>query len=222
MMGSPYLKPYLQKCEVIPIGVNVDAHCHTEVNINEKFTKFSNKQIIFSLGRLAYYKGFEYLVLSALHLNDDSVILIAGDGEEKEKLSDLILSNGLQNKVFLLGRISDAEKEYLFENAKIFALSSIFKTEAFAIVQIEALANGLPVISTKIPGSGVDWVNQNGVTGLTVPVQDSLAIANAINELLNNTEFYHNCSEKARLRYKTHFTRDAMINSFINLYNILV
>ena len=57
----------------------------------------NNKQIIFSLGRLAYYKGFEYFVLSALHLNDDSVILIAGDGEEKEKLSDLILSNGLQN-----------------------------------------------------------------------------------------------------------------------------
>ena len=135
---------------------------------------------------------------------------------------NIIDENSLHEKVFLLGKISEEEKEFLFRNAKIFALSSIYKTEAYAIVQVEALSYGLPIISTKIPGSGVDWVNKDKETGIIVPIRDSLSISKAINSLLNDEELYKKYSENAYNRYSENFTKDKMIEKIIALYNKLL
>lgn len=220
--GSKYLSKHFSKCEVIPIGID---HPQKVENINNEYKRFEhlkNRKIIFSLGRLAYYKGYEFLVKSAKEISDDAVILIAGAGEENDKLINIIDENSLHEKVFLLGKISEEEKEFLFKNAKIFALSSIYKTEAYAIVQVEALSYGLPIISTKIPGSGVDWVNKDKETGIIVPIRDSLSISKAINSLLNDEELYKKYSENAYNRYSENFTKDKMIEKIIALYNKLL
>lgn len=219
--GSEQLKGVIHKCKVLPIGIDViNDKPKTNLIIN-KFSIFEGKNIILSLGRLAYYKGFRYLVECGKFLKENEIIVIAGDGEEKELLLEIIKKEELENKVFLVGKVSEEEKNYLFKNAKLFVLSSIYKTEAYAIVQVEALAYGLPIISTKIEGSGVDFVNQNNVSGLVVPICDSLAISNAIYKILENEELYNSFSTNAMLRYEINFTREKMIKKLLDYYNNL-
>nr|EID9259045.1 glycosyltransferase [Escherichia coli] len=99
---------------------------------------YKGKKIIFSLGRLVYYKGFEYLVESAKFLPDDYIILIGGNGEEKQKLLELIQRYKLEDKVKLLGFIRHEELSSYFAASNVFCLPSIEKSEAFGVVQLEA------------------------------------------------------------------------------------
>ncbi|GGE91576.1 rhamnosyl/mannosyltransferase [Chishuiella changwenlii] len=216
--GSKLLNLFVEKCKVVPIGI--DTHKRTEEN--NRFLSFENKKIIFSLGRLAYYKGFQYLIEAGIDLPDDVNIVIAGEGDEQKKLEAIIEKHKLKNKVFLIGKINETEKDFFFRIAKIFVLSSIFKTEAYAIVQVEALSYGIPIISTQIHGSGVDWVNVNGITGITVPIMDSKSISNAINNILYDEELYNTYSKNSLERYREFLTRDKMIKETISIYkNIL-
>lgn len=218
--GSEYLSKYKYKCEVLPIGI--DQNSLNKIQRENRFTKFKNTDFVFSLGRLAYYKGYEYLVLAAKQIHDGTIVIIAGAGEEHDRLRKLIIDNHLQDKVFLVGKISDEEKLFFFQNAKMFILSSIFKTEAYAIVQVEALLHGLPIISTRIKGSGVDWVNQDMVTGIIVPVKDSDSIAKAVNQLIDDDRLSREFSKNALERYENLFTRKKMIDNILKVYKKLL
>ncbi|WP_426279049.1 glycosyltransferase [Chryseobacterium sp. S-02] len=214
--GSKLLNAFKDKCQVVPIGINIQKF---DFKIEEnRFIFLKEKNIIFSLGRLAYYKGFEYLILAATLLPEDSIVVIAGEGEEREKLEKIIKNNKLEHKVILPGKITDIEKDFLFKNAKIFALSSIFKTEAYAIVQVEALSYGLPIVSTKIPGSGVDWVNLDNFTGITVEIMNAVELGKAINKIINDKELYTAFSKNALTRYNNELTRDTMIYKTVSIY----
>ena len=93
------------------------------------------------------------------------------------------------------------------------------KTEAFGIVQIEAMSCGKPVVATIIPGSGVSWVNEDGVSGRNVTLGDPKAMATAIE---NVQERYSVFSDGARKRFDAIFTDTKMINSILKLYETLV
>ena len=105
--------------------------------------------MIFSLGRLVPYKGFEYLIDAAKDLPDDFVILIGGNGSLKKDLESRIIYNNLTDKVKLLGFLEERDMYSYFKAADLFCLSSIEKTEAFAIVQLEAMAFSKPIVATN-------------------------------------------------------------------------
>ncbi|MFW2136092.1 glycosyltransferase [Chryseobacterium sp. TY4] len=217
--GSSLLKLFEYKCKVVPIGINVSPS--TNSIQSNRFNFINDRKIVFSLGRLAYYKGFEYLIEAVKNFPDDVVLIIAGEGEERSHLEEIIKVNNLQNKVYLPGKITDAEKDFLFRNASVFALSSIFKTEAYAIVQVEALSYGLPIVSTQIPGSGVDWVNLNNITGITVPIKNSTQLGASIVKILNDDKLSQFFSKNAVERYNDVMTRDKMIEKVIDIYKCL-
>ena len=92
------------------------------------------------------------------------------------------------------------------------------KTEAFGIVQIEAMSAGRPVVATKIPESGVSWVNEDGVSGINVAPRDSKAIAKAILTITDNEATWKKVSAAARKRFAENFTKEKMISKCLNIY----
>ncbi|MDE1192053.1 MAG: glycosyltransferase [Arachidicoccus sp.] len=215
---SPYLKKVQTKIDYLPIGIKDESN---EINLDiytKISTKYSNKKIIFSLGRLVEYKGFEYLIKAAKYLDESFVILIGGTGGLKEKLSELIKKNSLDKKVELLGYLSSEEVLAFFKLCDIYCLSSIMKTEAFAIVQIEAMSFGKPIVSVNIPGSGVQWVNADNITGINVEIKNPEEIATAIKNIFKSTETYHLYSINARKRYEHNFTLELMTDKALSFY----
>ena len=213
---SPHLKDVQEKVTFLPIGIEPLECCPRKVQ--EIRNTYPGKKIIFSLGRLVEYKGFEYLVKAATKLPDNYIIIIGGIGPLMRKLSNIISIEHLQDKVKLLGKISDADLPSYYGACDLFCLSSVMKTEAFAIVQIEAMSLGKPIVATWIPQSGVPWVNADGFSGINVEVRNSDALAKAICSVLETPKLYKQFSDGAINRYKNLFTKSRMIDNCIKLY----
>ena len=170
------------------------------------------------MGRLVHYKGFRYLVEAAKYLSEEYVVLIGGTGALKNELQEQIKSEGLTDKVELLGRVSDEELPGYYGACSVFCLSSVQKTEAFGIVQIEAMSCGKPVVATKIPQSGVAWVNADGESGINVMPEDAKGLAEAIMKITSDENVYTEYSENAGKRFLEYFTRERMIEKCLKIY----
>lgn len=218
--ASPFLQDKSLKKICIPIGIDPVRYDREKVKLLRN--KYEGKKLIFSLGRLVEYKGYEYLVDAARYLPDDYLVLIGGSGPLKESLDNRIVQNSLQEKVQLLGRVSDEDLPTYYAACDVYVMSSIWKTEAFGIVQIEAMSCGKPVVATKISGSGVDWVNEDGVSGINVKPMDGKAIADAVMQILSDEKKYAKFSKGAKERYEKLFRKETMINRFSDLYKSLM
>ena len=208
--------PLQHKTICLPIGV--EPMCPDSEAVASIKRSFPGRKIVFSLGRLVPYKGYKYLIAAAQYLKDDFVILIGGTGELKEELQKEINELKLQHKVKLLGRISDEDLPAYYGACDVFCLSSIQKTEAFGIVQIEAMSCGKPVVATNILQSGVAWVNAHGVSGLNVMPGNAIELAQAIEAITENKDTYARYSAGAKERYHELFTKKRMIEKCLNIY----
>jgi len=220
MEGSEYLKKYKKKCVVIPLGLNPEKLKINEIKIKEIKHLFRGKPIIFSLGRLIYYKGYEYLI-EAMR-NVDAYLLIGGSGPLRKFLQKQIEKLNLSKKVFLLGKVRDEDLGSYYQACDIFCLPSIYKSEAFGLVQAEAMYFGKPIVSTDIEGSGVSWVNQNGVTGLVVPPKNAIALAKAVNKIIKNPELKKKFSENAKRRFEEEFRIEIITERILKLYKKII
>jgi len=216
---SPHLQKAQDKLACLPIGT-LPLSPDPEVVARLK-ARFPGKKIVYSLGRLVEYKGYKYLVEAARYLPDDYQVVIGGKGPLQTELEAEALELGVNGKVTFLGWVPDEDSAAWFGACDVFALSSIMKTEAFAIVQVEAMSCGKPVVATKIPGSGVSWVNADGVSGIDVPVEDAEALADAIVKITSDAKVYAGFAERALKRYETMFTYPEMIKGCIEIYENL-
>ena len=128
----------------------------------------------------------------------------------KDERQAAVDAGGLASTGRLLGRVPDDKVSAYYTACDIFCLSSIMKTEAFGIVQIEAMSLGRPVVATKIPGSGVSGVN--------VEPRDPEALANAFCEITSSQEKYRKYSDGALARFNSLFTSDVMITRQLTCY----
>lgn len=219
--GSEFLQKYLSKTSYIPLGVE-------KMRVNEtKLTslreQYKGKKIVFALGRLIYYKGFEYLIDAAEFLPENILVLIGGVGELYEEFQKRISAKGLENKVQLLGKIPFDELGAYYELCDVYCMPSIEKSEAFGVVQIEAMSFGKPIVSTDIEGSGVPWVNENEVSGVVVQPKNSKDLANGLIKVLNSSEGqYQQYATNAEKRFLELFTKEKMVQDFYNLYNSII
>lgn len=217
-LGSHDLQPYENKICVIPIGVDKEHLTFKEGTDQLIRTTYPEKQIILSIGRLTYYKGFRYLIEAAQYMEDDKIILIGGTGELQTELETMIQKLNVENKVRLIGRIPESEIGAYFAAADVFCLPSIVRTEAFGVVLAEALAMGLPIVSCNIPNSGVNWVNLHNETGLNVPVCNAPALAEAIRTILNSQDLKDKFRKNCIKRYNTFFSVEKMVDAVYTLY----
>lgn len=217
---SPYLQKVQAKTRCIPIGI--EPNRSDEGKVQRIRNEYSGRRIIFSLGRLVEYKGFRYLIEAAKYLDDSYVILIGGGGPLREELQNQIDELGLGRRVKLLGKIPQEDLPSYYGACDLFCMSSIMKTEAFGIVQIEAMSEGRPLIATKIPASGVAWVNEDGVSGINVEPRDSKAIAEAIRTITQDPGTWAGFSKGSRERFAANFTKEKMLADCLGLYEKLL
>ena len=213
---SPYLKEVQAKTRCIPIGI--DPMCPDAAAVETFRAAYPGRKIVFSLGRLVPYKGYRHLVEAARFLDDSYVVLIGGTGSLHDELQAQIDNLGLHGRVKLLGHVSDADLPACYGACRVFCLSSVQKTEAFGIVQIEAMSCGRPVVATRIPGSGVSWVNAEGVSGINVEPCRPKELAAAIRAVCDDEETYSRYAEGAKRRYEETFTKKQMIESCVKMY----
>lgn len=213
---SPYLQGVQEKCRCIPIGI--EPIISDSVREREIRNEYSGRRIIFSLGRLVEYKGYRYLIEAAKYLDDSFMILIGGGGPLRESLQREIDELGVGSRVKLLGKVPQEDLASYYGACELFCMSSVMKTEAFGIVQIEAMSAGRPVVATKIPESGVSWVNEDGVSGINVAPRDSKAIAEAILTITDNEATWKKFSAGAAKRFAENFTKEKMISKCLNIY----
>ena len=215
--SSPYLKEVQEKCGYVPIGI--DPIPFDAANAEAIRICHSGKTLLFSLGRLVPYKGFSYLIDAMSLLPDRFHLILGGKGPLKEALEAQIREKDLQHRVNLLtGYIPDETVYALFGAADIFVLPSVMKTEAFGIVQIEAMSCGTPVVATRIPESGVSWVNEEGVSGRNAAPEDARSLADAILAVEAQKENY---AEGAARRFRECFSKEIIINKIISEYENL-
>lgn len=217
---SPCLQRVQHKTRCLPIGIERMRQDATGAATIRQ--RYAGKRIVFSLGRLIGYKGYRYLVEAAQYLPDDVVVLIGGTGPLRADLQAQIDRLQLQGKVELLGFVKDEEVPAYYGACDLFCLPSIQKTEAFGIVQIEAMSCGKPVVATRIPESGVAWVNAHGVSGLNVEPEDAKVLAEAIEAILKDETVYRNFSEGARRHFEEYFTRERMLEDCLQIYRNLL
>lgn len=218
--GSSELKRISSKLLCIPIGVQSIVPDRDKVE--EIHRRTAGRKIIFSLGRLVPYKGLDNLILAARHLPDDCLVVIGGNGPLEADLKALVKEHGLEDKVSMIGRVKEKDRDAWMGAATVFCLPSVEKNEAFGIVLIEAMSAGIPLVATKIPGSGTHWVNSHEISGLNVSVGSPEELSDAILKIVNDEKFHKELSENARKRWKEMFTIEEFISSILKVYQELL
>lgn len=227
--GSKYLKPFKNKCRVIPFGVSreiyEDAEIYNNINKNIRvndYLRATNKQQITFLfvGRLVYYKGVDILVEAfsiAVKTSDVSMNLkIIGSGPLEDFLKQQAKALGVAEYIEFIGKVDDRQLMKAYRNCDVFILPSVARSEAFGLVQIEAMAYGKPVINTWLD-SGVPYVSINEQTGLTVPPGNYDALADAIKRMAEDNGFRNKCGINARQRVSTEYREDIMMKRLIEV-----
>lgn len=212
---SEDLNRFKKKIVVVPIGINSPT-TNSDVlanKVNSIKEMYRGKKIIFALGRHVYYKGFSFLIDSLQYLPNEYILLLGGKGELSESLETQVAEKSLQKRVFFLGRIPNDDLPSYYAACDVFCLPSIEKSEAFGVVQLEAMAHGKPVVSTNITGSGVSWVNKHGTSGIVCRIKDSQEIANSI--LKANGSF---SSSEIINYFEKNFTKEVMNKKIMNIY----
>lgn len=214
--NSPYLKRFQNKCQIISFGVDLNKFQKTteqEIEIQKIKEKYGN--FVLFVGRLIYYKGVKYLIEAMKDIKMNLVIIGCGPLEKSYKLQ--AISYKLQNRVFFLPEQKDKDLINFYHACEVFVLPSVFKSEAFGIVLIEAMACAKPVISTEL-GTGTSWNNQNGITGFIVPPRNSQALSLAIQKIINNKKLAQEMGQAAQERVLKCFTLEKMVEKTKGIY----
>jgi len=212
--SSEELAPFRSKCTVIPLGMNYPEPPASPHSFDPAVLTRFDSPLILSVGRLVPYKGYIGLLRAMQAVN--ATLLLIGTGPLERDLKSAARNLGVCGKVKFLGWIDDLQPYY--RASSLFVLPSITRAEAFGMVQLEAMAVGLPVVNTDID-SGVPEVSLDGITGITVPPADSAALARAINLLLESPGLRQRMGAAARARAFSEFAAGLMVRRTMELYD---
>ena len=172
--------------------------------------------LVLAMGSLTPKKGFDIL-LQAFHLVRQRVpearLTIAGDGPERPRLVGLVDSLGLTESASLPGLVRGDAKTALLLQASVFVSSS--RREPFANANLEAMAQGRPIVATRV-GGNVEMVEDEG-TGLLVEPEDPEGLAKALLRLLEDRQRAEVMGRAAR-RKAEEFSWDGMVDRYEALY----
>ena len=219
---SKFLTRYLDKVHVLNAPVELAPATEADLlAFREKFGIQPGQRIIGMAARLATEKGVEYLAQAlpqVLEQIPQARLLFVGSyqnvvGEEAYAARILPQINNLKDHWSLLGNLSAVEMTAFFKTIEMLVMPSLNSTEAFGLVQVEAMSCGTPVIATDLPGVRVP-VTSSGM-GRIVPVANAAAIAQAILDILKQPDTYRCCYDKIKGMYSP----DVIAAGYENLFD---
>jgi rhamnosyl/mannosyltransferase len=216
---SRILGRHRERCHVIPLGIPIQDFEHCDPTAAAGIRQQYGDRLIVAVGRLVYYKGFEYLIRAMTRVCGK--LLLIGEGPLRGQLGALASELGIADRVVFLGKVDHHRLVACYHAALAFVLPSIARSEAFGIAQVEAMAAGLPVVNTQLD-SGVPFVSLHEQTGFTVPPEDSDALADALNRLLKNAALRRSLGKAASLRANNEFSLRAMVSATASLYDRVI
>jgi glycosyltransferase involved in cell wall biosynthesis len=213
---SAFLAPCASNCTVIPYGIELGSFASADpVQVAEIQARYGAPLILF-VGRLRYYKGIEYLIRAMTQVPAQLLLIGSDATTRRSELERLAGEIGVAERVHFLGE-RQTELTAFYHASDLFVLPSVERSEAFGIVQIEAMAAGKPVVCTEL-GTGTSFVNQDGVTGWVVPSRDPDALAHAIIRLLEDASMRARMGSAARDRANAEFGADLMVDRVLAVY----
>jgi glycosyltransferase involved in cell wall biosynthesis len=207
-VGKDFVKVVFNGVEEIPD--NIEAFDYSKYLPKEE----KNPVIILSTGRLAKQKGFKYLISAAAGIvkkYPNVYFFLAGHGKLKSELKNQISKLGIEKNFILLGFIEDIHP--LLYGADIFVFPSLYEGMPNSI--LEAMAHGLPVISTNV--NGVQELIEEGVNGYTVEPGNSKALFDTLKYVLSNKKDFDNLKKNAKKYVSENFAVEKMVNNLNNL-----
>ena len=214
---SPTLRSHLEKCQVIPLGIPIERFHQPDPHIVDWIRNQYGPSVVLAVGRLVHYKGFEHLIHAMKKV--DGHLLLIGSGPLRGELEALSRSLGIFDRVTILSGVADVVPYY--HAADVFVLPSINRSEAFGLVQVEAMACARPVVNTEL-NSGVTFVSRHEETGLTVPPSDPDSLASAIELLLRNPEMRMRMGAAAKERVESEFNVEIMARKTLAIYEAVM
>jgi len=187
-------KKYPAKFKEIPYGVDTDKFSPAI----KKDSQIKNILFVGALDKAHYFKGVNILLkaISRFQISDFR-FQIVGDGDLKTSYEKLAEKLDIKDRVEFLGKISDEELPRIYQQADLLVLPSINKNEAFGLVLLEAMACGVPVIASDLPG--VRTVFEDGRQGLLCKPGDVSDLKNKIEEILADEEKRKIMGKEARI-----------------------
>ncbi len=191
------------RVSVVPNGADTD--------LFKPATSKPSKTIVW-VGRLVPEKGLTYLLdamKKVVASHPDAKLLLVGDGNKKQQLENLARRDGLDSKISFLGSLDRAAVARILSAGDVFAFPSL--REGMPLALLEAMASGLPVVSSNI--SGVNGLVTDGVDGILVPPKDSEALANALLMLLSDESLRKKLGQNARKSAEEHSLDKAILKT---------
>jgi glycosyltransferase involved in cell wall biosynthesis len=213
LASSHTLRPFRDRCRVIPFGIEYRDAGRQDLEKAANIRKAHGDRIVLTVGRLVQYKGLTHLIRAMRDVQ--ATLIVVGDGPLRKQLEAQATVSGLNGRVVFAGEVDEISPYY--QACDVFALPSIARSEAFGIVQLEAMAAGRPVVNTEL-ASGVPFVSVDGLTGKTVRPADPSVLAAALNLLLDDHELRTTYGRAAKVRARETFSVDEMVRKTIEIY----
>ena len=213
---SAELESHRNKIDVIPYGIDPSKFEETEPITVNNIQRNYGPRIVLAIGRLVPFKGFEILIRAMQKVRGN--LLLIGEGPLRKHLEGVARECGISGRVFFMGKIDNAQIANYLSAADVFSMPSISRAESFGIVQLEAMAAGVPVVNTSID-SGVPDISLDGITGMTVPPGDARAVAHALTTLLADREKRLRLGEAGKVRVREEFSEARMSISTMQVYD---
>jgi glycosyltransferase involved in cell wall biosynthesis len=205
-------------------GIELNEYCPNNSNqssnyIRKEYAIRATDVLIGAIGRLVWQKGFEYFITSLpeiIKTHPDIKVIFVGDGPFRDNLENLCRQLGVEDKTIFTGYRSDIKE--ILSAIDIKVIPSL--AEGFPMVTLEAMAMEKPIVATRI--DGITEQITNGVEGILVPPGDPVALATAINAIIENKELARSLGSAARKRVEREFTVEKMITETEKVYHSLL
>jgi glycosyltransferase involved in cell wall biosynthesis len=174
------------------------------------------------VGRLVERKGVSHLVdaITLLLPAVDVRLVIVGDGPERARIEARIREQGLDGRVAVRGKVSDAELQAAYAAADAFVLPAVVDrrgdTEGLGVVLLEAMNHRVPVIASAL--GGITDIVEDGVSGLLVPPADAAALAAALGRLARAPDLAAGLGDAGYRRLRERFSWEAITRRWAEVY----